>query len=86
MWPMISSGVNRDDLIKRKGHPRPTLLALAYSNSRFCFIKFTKPVHERNLQVPPNAARAINAALTRTVSVIACNSRMMIKLLPDIRT
>jgi hypothetical protein len=51
----------------------------------FVFKEATKPAYERNLQVPARAARAINAALTRTVSVIACNSRMMMKLLPDIR-
>jgi hypothetical protein len=51
----------------------------------FVFKEATKPAYERNLQVPARAARAINTALTRTVSVIACNSRMMIKLLPDIR-
>jgi|WetSurMetagenome_2_1015567.scaffolds.fasta_scaffold1044101_1 hypothetical protein len=45
-----------------EGYPRPALTALAYSTSRFCILKFTKPVDERDLQVPATAARAINAA------------------------
>ena len=45
-----------------KGIPLPTLTALAYSNSRFCILKFTKPDDERDLQVPAIAARANNAA------------------------
>jgi hypothetical protein len=49
---------------KEKGTRGLRSMALAYSNSRFCFLKFTKPVHERDMQVPPDAARAINAALT----------------------
>jgi len=32
--------------------------------SGFVFNKFTKPVHESNLQVPARAARANNGALT----------------------
>jgi len=30
-----------------------TRRSLAYDNSRFCFLKFTKPVHEHHLQVLP---------------------------------
>jgi hypothetical protein len=45
-----------------KGIPLPTLTALAYSNSRFCILKFTKPDDERDLQVLAIAARANNAA------------------------
>ena len=58
MYLMCFRGVSK----KRKGHTRPALTALAYSIQRFCFLKFTKLAHERDLQVPPNAARAINAA------------------------
>jgi len=29
------------------------LLTLAYGNSRFCFLKITKPVHEHHLQAFP---------------------------------
>jgi len=56
------------DLKRIKGHPRPSLTALAYSLQRFCFLKYTKPAHECYLQLPSNAARAINAALTRRYS------------------
>ena len=49
----------------KKGLPRPLLTALAYSISGFAERKYAKPAHERYMQVPPNAARAINDALTR---------------------
>jgi len=48
----------------RKGLPRPPLPALAYSIPGFAENKYAKPAHECYLQVPPSAARAINAALT----------------------
>jgi hypothetical protein len=62
---MISSGVIGMTEKKEKGTRGQRSPALAYSFPRFCFLKFTKPAHERDIQVPANAARAINAALTR---------------------
>jgi hypothetical protein len=54
----------QDWRLKRlKGHPQPSLLALAYSH-RFCEKKYAKPDYDGYLQVPATAARAINAALT----------------------
>ena len=41
---------------KRKGLPLPPQGALAYSITRFCFGKNTKPEHERDPQVPALAA------------------------------
>ena len=32
---------------------RLALTQLAYGNSRFCFLKFTKPDHGHHLQAPP---------------------------------
>jgi len=54
----------RADLEKIKGHPRPSLPAFAYSIRGFVEKEYTKPAHECYLQLPSNAARAINAALT----------------------
>jgi hypothetical protein len=38
---------------RRKGHPRPSLLALAYNILGFVGKEFTKPAHEHHLQVLP---------------------------------
>jgi hypothetical protein len=48
--------------LKIEGIPHLTLTALAYCNSRFCILKFTKPDDERDLQVPASPADASNAA------------------------
>jgi len=41
---------------KRKRRPLPPHGALAYGNSRFCIVKFTKPAYGRDPQVPALAA------------------------------
>jgi hypothetical protein len=38
---------------------RLALTLLAYGNSRFCLLKFAKPVHERHLQAS-NASASLN--------------------------
>ena len=49
----------------KKGLPRPSLTALAYSLPGFAGREYAKPAHESYLQEPSNAARVINDALTR---------------------
>ena len=53
----------------KKGNPRPSPTALAYSIRGFAGKKCAKQAHECYLQVPVNAARAINAA-NRTVNAM----------------
>jgi hypothetical protein len=50
---------NRDKFL---AHPRLALRALAHGNSRFCFLKFTKPADEHHLQVCPDRFSSLHHA------------------------
>ena len=64
MVSAISFHIQADEIKKEKGSLVLRAWHLHIAVQRFCFFKFTKPVDERDLQVPPYPARAINAALT----------------------